>query len=87
MLVGETEIFGQVKRAYEFGTATKTTSNRLNRLFQKSFQVGKEMRSSSAIRRGSSSVGFVTVDLAEQIFGDLAACKIMLLDPSSERRL
>jgi glutamyl-tRNA reductase len=79
MVVGETEIFGQVKRAYEFANGAKTTGKLLNRLFQKSFQVGKQVRSSSAITRGSVSVGSVAVDLAEQIFGDLDGCKIMIL--------
>src|SRR5580692_9244353 len=79
MVVGETEIFGQVKRAYEFATGAKTTGKLLNRLFQKSFQIGKQVRSSTAITRGSVSVGSVAVDLAEQIFGDLDGCKIMIL--------
>jgi glutamyl-tRNA reductase len=79
MVVGETEIFGQVKRAYEFAICAKTTGKFLNRLFQKSFQVGKQVRSSSAITRGSVSVGSVAVDLAEQIFGDLDDRKIMIL--------
>src|SRR6266403_893833 len=79
MVVGETEIFGQVKRAYEFATSARTTGKLLNRLFQKSFQVGKQVRSSTAITRGSVSVGSVAVDLAEQIFGELDGCKIMIL--------
>jgi glutamyl-tRNA reductase len=79
MVVGETEIFGQVKRAYEFATAAKTTGKLLNRLFQKSFQVGKQVRSSTAITRGSVSVCSVAADLAEQIFGNLEGCKIMIL--------
>jgi glutamyl-tRNA reductase len=79
LVVGETEIFGQIKRAYEFATDAKTTGKLLNRLFQKSFQVGKQIRSSTAITRGSVSVGSVAVDLAEQIFGDLDGCKIMIL--------
>jgi glutamyl-tRNA reductase len=79
MVVGETEIFGQVKRAYEFASGAKMTGRLLNRLFQKSFRVGKQIRSSTAITRGSVSVGSVAVDLAEQIFGDLNGCKIMIL--------
>jgi glutamyl-tRNA reductase len=79
MVFGETEIFGQVKRAYEFATEAETTGELLNRLFQKSFQVGKKIRASTAITRGSVSVGSVAVDLAEQIFGDLDGCKIMIL--------
>ena len=79
MVVGETEIFGQVKRAYELAAAAKTTGKFLNRLFQKSFQVGKQVRSSTAIARGSVSVASVAADLAEQIFGGLDRCKIMIL--------
>jgi glutamyl-tRNA reductase len=79
MIPGETEIFGQVKRAYEMAWKFGTTSKVLNRLFQKAFQVGKQIRSSTAITRGSVSVGSVAVDLAQQIFGDLSGCKIMIL--------
>jgi glutamyl-tRNA reductase len=79
MVVGETEIFGQVKRAYEIAAKSGTTGRVLNRLFQKAFQVGKHVRSSTAITRGSVSIGSVAVDLAQQIFGDLAGSKIMVL--------
>jgi glutamyl-tRNA reductase len=79
MVVGETEIFGQVKRAYKLATGAKTTGKLLNHLFQKSFQVGKRVRSSTAITRGSVSVASVAVDLAKQIFGDLNGCKVMVL--------
>jgi glutamyl-tRNA reductase len=79
MVVGETEIFGQLKRAYQQASGTGTVSRFLNRLFQKSFQVGKQARSSTAITRGSVSVGSVAVDLAEQIFGDLEGRKIMII--------
>src|SRR5258708_38600451 len=79
MIVGETEIFGEVKRAYEFAAGAQTTGKLLNRLFQKSFQVGKQVRSSTPISRGSVSIGSVAVDLAEQICGDLDRCKIMIL--------
>ena len=79
MVIGETEIFGQIKRAYELANRAKTTGKLLNRLFQKSFHVGKQIRTSTAITRGSVSVGSVAVDLAEQIFGDLDGRQIMIL--------
>jgi glutamyl-tRNA reductase len=79
MVVGETEIFGQIKRAYQYATGAGTAGRFLNRLFQKSFQVGKQVRSSTAITRGSVSVGSIAVDLAEQIFGDLNGRKIMII--------
>jgi glutamyl-tRNA reductase len=79
MVVGETEIFGQVKRAYEAAARERATGRLLNKLFQKSFHVGKQVRSSTAVGRGSISVGSVAVELAEQIFGKLDGCKIMVL--------
>ncbi|HEX3443227.1 MAG TPA: glutamyl-tRNA reductase [Chthoniobacterales bacterium] len=79
MVVGETEIFGQIKRAYQYATSAGTTGKFLNRLFQKSFQVAKQVRSSTAITRGGVSVGSVAVDVAEQIFGNLAGRKIMII--------
>ncbi|MBV9390462.1 MAG: glutamyl-tRNA reductase [Verrucomicrobia bacterium] len=79
MVVGETEIFGQVKRAYEEAVRLGATGKILNRLFQKAFHVGKLVRSSMAITRGSVSVGSVAVDLAEQIFSHLSECKVMIL--------
>jgi glutamyl-tRNA reductase len=79
MVVGETEIFGQVKRAYDIAAKSGMTGRVLNRLFQKAFQVGKHVRSSTAITRGSVSIGSVAVDLAQQIFGNLAGSKIMVL--------
>jgi glutamyl-tRNA reductase len=79
MVLGETEIFGQVKRAYEVAARSGTTGKILNRLFQRAFHVGKHVRSTTAISRGSISVGSVAVDLAQQIFGELRGCKIMIL--------
>src|ERR1700693_1006545 len=79
MVLGETEIFGQVKRAYEIAMRSGTTGRILNRLFQRSFHAGKHVRSATAITRGSVSVGSVAVDLAQQIFGELDGRKIMLL--------
>jgi glutamyl-tRNA reductase len=79
MVLGETEIFGQVKRAYEIAARSGTTGKILNRLFQRAFHVGKHVRSTTAISRGSVSVGSVAVDLAEQIFGELRGRKIMIL--------
>jgi glutamyl-tRNA reductase len=79
MVLGETEIFGQVKRAYEAAARSGATGRILNRLFQRAFQVGKHVRSTTAITRGSVSVGSVAVDLAQQIFGELEGRKIMIL--------
>lgn len=79
MVLGETEIFGQVKKAYHSAHRAGTTSRGLNKLFQQAFRVGKMVRSSTQITRGSTSVGSVAVDLAEKIFGDLKHCQVMII--------
>lgn len=79
MVLGETEIFGQVKEAYKTALDAHTTGRVLNKLFQQAFQVGKLVRHQTAIQRGSTSVGSVAVDLAGKIFGSLAECRVMLV--------
>ncbi len=79
MVLGETEILGQVKKAYQGASEAGTTSRFLNKLFQRAFQVAKQVRTRTGITRGSVSVGSVAVDLAGQIFGDLSDRKVMIL--------
>ena len=79
MVLGETEVTGQVKDAYKLSSETGCTGAALNRLFQKSFETAKMIRTTSKIGEGSVSVGSVAADLAVQIFGDLQDKKILLL--------
>ena len=78
-LLGETEIFGQVKSAYARAQNKNSTGPVLNRVFQKAFQAAKHVRSSTAISIGHVSVANVAVDLAQSIFGDLSSTRILLL--------
>lgn len=79
MVVGETEILGQAKDAYAAALEKGVTGAMLNRLFQQAFRVAKQVRTETAIARGSVSVGSVSVELAEKIFGDLSGCRVLLL--------
>jgi glutamyl-tRNA reductase len=78
-MLGETEIFGQVKEAYAAAQARGTTGPVLNRIFQKGFQAAKHVRTQTAITEGHVSVANVAVDLALTIFGGLASTRILLL--------
>ena len=69
MVLGETEITGQIKTAYETALAAKLTGRVLNGAFQRAFQVVKAIRTHTQIGRGATSVGSVAVQLAERIFG------------------
>ena len=86
MVLGETEIFGQIKAAYKQALTTGTTGRELNRLFQRAFNVGKMVREKTAIQRGSTSVGAVAVDLAGKIF-DLTTCRVMLVGAGEMARV
>lgn len=79
MVLGETEIFGQVKQAYTEALASSATSGTLNKLFQKSFSVGKKVRTQTTIQGGQTSVGSVAVDLAEKIFGHLKYSEVLVI--------
>jgi glutamyl-tRNA reductase len=79
MVVGETEILGQAKKAYEAARKSGAVGPYLHRLFQRAFRVAKQVRTHTEITRGAVSVGSVAVDLAEKIFGDLAKCKVLVL--------
>lgn len=87
MVLGETEIFGQVKKAYATAQTAGVTSRTLNKLFQQSFSVGKYIRNHTEIQRGSTSVGSVAVDLADKVFGDLKSCHVMLIGAGDMSRV
>lgn len=78
-LLGENEIFGQVKDAYEAARAAGGAGPVLNRVFQKAFQAAKHIRTHTALNEGQVSVANVAVELAAGIFGDLAGVRVLLL--------
>lgn len=78
-IVGEVEILGQVKQAYDHALAQKWTGPVLNRVFQKTFQAAKHIRTHTAIGAGQISIATVAVDLAGKIFGELDPVKILVV--------
>ncbi len=78
-MLGETEIFGQIKDAYATAQARRSTGPVLNRLFQKGFQAAKHVRTHTAITEGQVSVANVAVDLAQTIFGGIEKMRILLV--------
>ena len=80
MVIGETEITGQIKQAYQAAQAAKRTGKVLNRVFQTALQTAKEIRTRTNIGRGATSVGSVAVELADKIFGrSLSEKTVMIL--------
>jgi glutamyl-tRNA reductase len=80
MVIGETEITGQVKQAYKAAQESGLTGRVTNRLFQTALQTAKEIRTQTGIGRGATSVGSVAVELAERIFDrDLSEKTVMII--------
>jgi glutamyl-tRNA reductase len=79
MVLGETEILGQLKRAYDVALRNRHTGPRLNKAFQRAFNVAKHIRTETNIQRGSISVGSVAVELAEKIFTSLGDRHVMII--------
>ena len=69
MVLGETEVIGQVKHAYHLAHGAGLTGSVLNRVFQKAFHAAKIIRSRTSVGQHSTSVGSVAVDVAEKVFG------------------
>jgi glutamyl-tRNA reductase len=79
MVLGEPQILGQVKDAYEAAVAVGALSGMLGRCVSRAFAVAKRVRTETAIGAGSVSISSVAVDLARRIFGDLADRTVLLL--------
>ena len=78
-MIGENEIFGQVKQAFLAAQGRGSTGPLLNRLFQKSFQGAKHVRTHTGITSGLVSVASVAVELALRIFGRLETTRLLVL--------
>ena len=79
MVLGETEILGQIKKAYDHALQHGHTGARLNKAFQRAFNVAKLLRTETNIQRGATSVAAVAVELAEKIFSSLDERQVMVI--------
>ncbi len=79
MVVGEPEILGQMKSAYRMAQDAATLSKPLDRLFQHTFAVAKQVRSNTGIGRNPVSVAYAAVTLARRVFAELSELTILLV--------
>ena len=79
MVVGEQQILGQVRDAFEIARSEHLTGPVLNRLLQTAVEVGKRARTETGISEGAVSVSFAAVELAKKIFGGLEGRSAMLI--------
>lgn len=71
MVLGEMQIFGQIKEAYRTAVEERTVDFYLNHLFQSGIHVGKRIRSETSIHEGAVSISYAAVELAKKVLGDL----------------
>jgi glutamyl-tRNA reductase len=79
MVLGEPQILGQVKDAYDAAVAAGALKGMLGRCVSRAFAVAKRVRTETDIGAGSVSIASVAVDLARRIFGDLGSHGVLLL--------
>jgi len=79
MVLGEPQILGQIKVAYNTAREINTVGKLLDKLFSYSFSVAKQVRTDTAIGSSPVSVAFAAVRLAQQIFGDLSQNTALLI--------
>src|SRR4029450_12449860 len=79
MILGEAEIQGQVKRAYELALVEGATGPILNRMFRGALAAGKRARTETAVGQKGVSIPSVAVELAQRTLGDLSARRVLLI--------
>jgi glutamyl-tRNA reductase len=79
MIVGEPQILGQLKDAFDLALKEKTTGAVLNKLLKKAISVAKRVRTETKIAESAVSISYAAVELAKKIFGDLEGKTVMLL--------
>ncbi|MCI5164425.1 MAG: glutamyl-tRNA reductase, partial [Candidatus Electrothrix sp. AX5] len=79
MIVGESQILGQLKEAFRHAAEQKTAGLIINKLLHKSFSVAKRVRTETRIGANAVSISYAAVELGRKIFGDLRGKRVMLV--------
>ncbi len=79
MMIGEPQILGQLKDAFDLAMSHKSTGVLLNKVFKKAISVAKRVRTETKIAENAVSISFAAVELAKKIFGKLHQKSVMLV--------
>jgi glutamyl-tRNA reductase len=79
MVLGEPQILGQMKEAFLLAKEAGSIGSRFQRLFQRVFNVSKQVRRDTSIGTNPITIGFATVSLAKRIFTDLSKSSVLLI--------
>ncbi|QGY44193.1 glutamyl-tRNA reductase [Maribellus comscasis] len=87
MIIGEDQIIGQIKEAYQYCTDAALTDAVLMRLFQKSFEAGKRVRSETKIKMGTTSISSAAVQKCFQLYDSLNDKRVLMIGAGDTGRL
>jgi len=79
LVIGEDQILGQVKRAFEFSRNSRYAGSHLSVIFDRAVRVGGKVRTITGVNKGSVSIGSMAVKLAEEYFGKLNDKRVLLI--------
>ncbi len=79
MVLGEPQILGQVREAFESAEANRASGRVLSALFRHAISVGKMARTDTDISKNAASVSYAAVELAKKIFGDIRRCTVLVV--------
>jgi len=79
LVIGEDQILGQVKRAFDFASKHHYAGSSLSVMFDRAVKLGSRVRTSTSLNKGSISIGSIAVNLAEDHLDNLKSKRIMLI--------
>jgi len=87
MILGESEVLGQVREAFGAAVAAKTASTPITRVFHQALRVGKRARSETAIGQNALSISYAFVELAKRTLGDIKDAKALVVGAGEAGKL
>jgi glutamyl-tRNA reductase len=87
MILGESEVLGQVREAFGAAVAAKTASTPITRVFHQALRVGKRARSETAIGQNALSISYAFVELAKRTLGDIKGAKALVVGAGEAGKL
>lgn len=86
-IVGDMQILGQVRDSFQLAEKNKATGKLLNQMFQRSFKLGKQVRTETGLHKGAVSISSAAVELARHTLGSLANKTVLIIGAGSMARL
>jgi glutamyl-tRNA reductase len=86
-IVGDMQILGQVRDSFQLAEKHKSTGKILNQMFQRSFKLGKQVRTETNLHKGAVSISSAAVELAQSTLGTLRSKNVLIVGAGSMARL